>query len=414
MDSLVTQTLQRRTIKVLATTQILSGVGVAGTVATGSLLVASISPSDALAGLAQTTSVLGAAAMAIPLSKLTQRGGRRLGLSVGYLVGALGAALVILGGAQGALPLMLVGTFMVGAASASGYQARFAAIDLAQEKNRSKQLSYVVWGSTIGAVSGPNLIGPSGALAEYFGLPKLVGPYILALITLSFGALVINRFLNPDPYLTATRIRNLTNESQVLLSARKTFAIIRKNPQALFAIATVAIGHVAMVSVMVMTPIHMAHVDVSINIIGLVISVHILGMYAFSPIIGSLSDRFGRKTIIQSGVVILLLAALIAGTADASNSFVLGIGLLLLGVGWSCTLIGGSTSLSESVAIELRPSSQGASDLLMNLMGAAGGALAGVIIATLGYGWLCLFAALPVAGLGIWSFSKNLAPSSAP
>jgi MFS family permease len=165
---------------------------------------------------------------------------------------------------------------------------------------------------------------------------------------------------------------------------------------------------------MVMTPIHMAHVDVSINIIGLVISVHILGMYAFSPIIGSLSDRFGRKTIIQSGVVILLLAALIAGTADASNSFVLGIGLLLLGVGWSCTLIGGSTSLSESVAIELRPSSQGASDLLMNLMGAAGGALAGVIIATLGYGWLCLFAALPVAGLGIWSFSKNLAPSSAP
>lgn len=412
MDSLATQTLQKRTIKVLATTQILSGVGVAGTVATGSLLVASISSSDALAGLAQTTSVLGAAAMAIPLSKLTQRGGRRLGLSVGYLVGALGAALVILGGAQSALPLMLVGTFMVGAASASGYQARFAAIDLAEDKNRSRQLSYVVWGSTIGAVSGPNLIGPSGALAESFGLPKLVGPYMLALITLSLGALFINRFLKPDPYLTATRIRNLTKESQVLLSARKTFAIIRKNPRALFAIATVAIGHVAMVSVMVMTPIHMAHVDVSINIIGLVISVHILGMYAFSPIIGGLSDRFGRKVIIQSGVVILLLASLIAGTADASNSLVLGLGLLLLGVGWSCTLIGGSTALSESVDIELRPSSQGASDLLMNLMGAAGGAFAGVIIATLGYGWLCLFAALPVAALGLWSFSKRLGVAS--
>lgn len=414
MDTEATQDLQRRTVKVLATTQILSGVGVAGTVATGSLLVATISSSEALAGLAQTTSVLGAAAMAIPLSKLTQRGGRRLGLSVGYLVGAIGAALVVTGGAQSLLPLMLVGTFMVGAASASGYQARFAAIDLAEDKNRSKQLSYVVWGSTIGAVSGPNLIGPSGVLAASFGLPKLVGPYMLAFITLSCGALVINRFLKPDPYLAARKIRNLTSESQVLLSARKTFAIIRKNPRALFAIATVAIGHVAMVSVMVMTPIHMAHVDVSINIIGLIISVHILGMYVFSPIIGGLSDRFGRKSIIRSGVIILLLACLIAGMADASNSLVLGVGLLLLGVGWSCTLIGGSTLLSESVPIELRPSSQGASDLLMNLMGAAGGALAGIIIATLGYGWLCLFAALPVTALGIWSFNKTLkfAPAS--
>jgi MFS family permease len=163
-----------------------------------------------------------------------------------------------------------------------------------------------------------------------------------------------------------------------------------------------------MVSVMVMTPVHMAHVDVSLNVIGLVISIHILGMYAFSPIIGSLSDRFGRRKIIQIGVVILLLSCLISGSADAHDSLTLGIGLFLLGLGWSCTLIGGSTALSESVSAELRPSSQGASDLLMNLMGAGGGALAGVIIGTLGYGWLCLFAALPVAVLGLWSFDKSL------
>ena len=408
MKSESTQAIQSRTVKVLAATQILSGVGVAGTVATGSLLVASISNSETLAGLAQTMSVLGAAAMAIPLSKLTQRGGRRLGLSVGYTVGLIGAAFAIFGGSQRNLVAMLVGTFMVGAASASGYQARFAAIDLAQDEHRSKQLSYVVWGSTVGAVTGPNLMGPSGSLAAALGLPKLVGPYILAVITLGLGALVIRLFLNPDPYLTATRIRNLNNESQTLLSARKTLKIISTNPKALFSIAAVGIGHVAMVSVMVMTPVHMAHVDVSLNIIGLVISVHILGMYAFSPIIGSLSDRFGRKFIIQFGVLILLLSCLVAGTADADNSFSLGIGLFLLGLGWSCTLIGGSTALSESVTIELRPSTQGASDLLMNLMGAAGGALAGIVIGTLGYGWLCVFAAVPVAALGLWSLSGSL------
>lgn len=402
-----TQDIQKRTIKVLATTQILSGVGVAGTVAAGSLLVSSISNSETLAGLSQTTSVLGAAAMAIPLSKLTQHGGRRLGLSVGYTIGLVGAALVIFGGSQRILIAMLFGTFMVGAASASGYQARFAATDLAEDANRSRQLSYVVWGSTIGAVAGPNLMEPSGALAEILGLPKLVGPYILALIALGFGTLVIWLFLKPDPYLTAANLRSKTEEKQELLSARKTLTLIRQNPTALFAIAAIAIGHVAMVSVMVMTPVHMAHVDVSLTVIGLVISIHIVGMYAFSPIVGILSDRLGRRWVIQIGVLILLASCVVSGFADAHNSLQLGFGLFLLGLGWSCTLIAGSALLSESVETELRPSSQGTSDLLMNLMGAGGGAMAGVIIGILGYGWLCLFVAVPILILGIWSFKVS-------
>jgi len=407
MKTQSTQAIQKRTIKVLATTQILSGVGVAGTVAAGSLLVSSISNSETLAGLSQTTSVLGAAAMAIPLSKLTQRGGRRLGLSVGYSVGLVGAAFAIFGGSQRILIAMLFGTFMVGAASASGYQARFAATDLAEPEHRSRQLSFVVWGSTIGAVTGPNLMEPSGALAEALGLPKLVGPYILALIALTLGTLVIRLFLKPDPYLTAANLRSNAEEKHELLSARKTLKLISQNPKALFAIASIAIGHVAMVSVMVMTPVHMAHVDVTLTVIGFVISVHIIGMYAFSPIVGSLSDRMGRRWVIQVGAVILLAACLISGFADAHNSLQLGFGLFLLGLGWSCTLIGGSALLSESVETELRPSSQGASDLLMNLMGAAGGATAGVVIGTLGYGWLCFFVAIPILILGIWSFKVS-------
>ena len=403
MKSQATQDIQKRTIKVLATTQILSGVGVAGTVAAGSLLVSSISNSETLAGLAGATAVLGAAAMAIPLSKLTQRGGRRLGLSVGYTVGLIGAAFAIFGGSQRILIAMLFGTFLVGAASASGYQARFAATDLADVSNRSRQLSYVVWGSTVGAVTGPNLMGPSGALAESLGLPKLVGPYILALVTLGMGALVIWLLLKPDPYLTAAKLLAKTEERHELLSARKTLKLIRKNPAALFAIAAIAIGHIAMVSIMVMTPVHMAHVDVTLTVIGLVISIHIVGMYAFSPIVGILSDLMGRRWVIQIGVAILLASCLISGLADPHNSIQLGFGLFLLGLGWSCTLIAGSALLSEAVETELRPSSQGASDLLMNLMGAGGGAMAGVIIGTLGYGWLCLFAALPIVALGVWS-----------
>ncbi len=390
--------LQSRVVRTLAAAQVLNGVGVAGTVAAGSLLVSSITDSETLAGLAQTSAVLGAAALALPLARLTAHGGRRLALSVGYICGVIGSVFAILGGAHRNLFFMLLGTFLVGAASAAGYQARFAAIDLATNETRAKQLSFVVWGSTIGAVAGPNLMDPAGNLAEIFDLPRLVGPYIVSALTLFFATVVIQIFLRPDPYLTAEKQASVVQHKG---STKAALSHIRANPKALFAISAIAIGHVAMVSVMVMTPIHMKHVDVSLRIIGFVISVHVLGMYAFSPVVGSLSDRLGRVRVIQIGLLILLASAIVAGTAAANNAIQLGIGLFLLGLGWSCTLIAGSTYLSESVSIEMRPASQGASDLVMNLSGAGGGALAGVIIGTLSYGWLCLFAAVPVVVLFI-------------
>jgi MFS family permease len=396
--------LQHRVVRTLASAQVLNGVGVAGTVAAGSLLVSSITDSETLAGLAQTSAVLGAAALALPLARLTARGGRRLALSVGYISGVIGSVFAIIGGAHRSLFFMLLGTFLVGAASAAGYQARFAAIDLATNETRAKQLSFVVWGSTIGAVAGPNLMDPAGNLAEIFDLPRLVGPYLVSATTLFFATVVIQIFLRPDPYLTAEKQANVVQHKG---STKAALSHIRSNPKALFAISAIAIGHVAMVSVMVMTPIHMKHVDVSLRIIGFVISVHVLGMYAFSPIVGSLSDRLGRVRVVQIGLVILLASTIVAGTAAADNAIQLGIGLFLLGLGWSCTLIAGSAYLSESVSVEMRPASQGASDLVMNLSGAGGGALAGIIIGALSYGWLCFFAAIPVLLLGAKSMKTE-------
>jgi MFS family permease len=393
--------LQEKTVKVLATAQVLNGVGVAGTVAAGSLLVASITNSETLAGLAQTSSVLGAAALALPLARLTSRGGRRLALSVGLIAGVIGSLLAIFGGSRENIYLMLTGTFLVGAASAAGYQARFAAIDLATDEKRAKQLSFVVWGSTIGAVSGPNLMEPSGNLAESLGLPRLTGPYLISAVTLALAVLVIQLFLRPDPYLTAAKDSGAANLPRV--KTKVALKHIRSNARASFAIAAIAIGHIAMVAVMVMTPVHMAHVDVTLTIIGLVISVHVLGMYAFSPLVGALTDRLGRLRVIQIGVAILLSSALISGFARADDAITLGVGLFLLGLGWSCTLIAGSALLTESVSPEFKSASQGASDLVMNLSGASGGAIAGVVIATLSYGWLCLLSAIPVALLGLWS-----------
>jgi MFS family permease len=392
--------VQRKVVKTLAGAQVLSGIGVAGTVAAGSLLVASISNSETLAGLAQTSAVLGAAALALPLARITAKGGRRAALSIGYLTGFIGSVFAIWGGSSRNLSLMLIGTFLVGAASAAGYQARFAAIDLATDESRAKQLSFVVWASTIGAVAGPNLMQPAGNFAENIGLPRLVGPYLISAITLATAAIVIALFLKPDPFLLANK--NISIEIKKG-STKAALSHIYRNPKALFAISAIAIGHIAMVSVMVMTPVHMAHVDVTLSVIGFVISVHVLGMYAFSPIVGSLSDRLGRVRVIQIGLAILLISALISGLAQASDAYTLGVGLFLLGLGWSCTLIAGSALLSESVEATFKASSQGASDLVMNLAGAGGGAIAGVIIGTLSYGWLCFAAAVPVGLLAVAS-----------
>lgn len=392
--------LQQKVIRTLATAQVLNGLGVAGTVAAGSLLVSSVSNSETLAGLAQTSSVLGAAALALPLARLTQIGGRRLALSMGLILGVIGSLLVISGGLNENLYLILLGTFLVGAASASGYQARFAAIDLATPQRSSQQLSFVVWGSTIGAVAGPNLMQPSGDFARKLGFPELVGPYFISAITLTLAAAVILIFLRPDPYLTANK---LSSEKQKQITNKLALKHILGNKLARFAIAAIAVGHVAMVSVMVMTPIHMAHVDVTLRIIGIVISIHVLGMYAFSPVVGLVSDRIGGVATIKIGLVTLLISSVIAGTSPAGDAIRLGVGLFLLGLGWSCTLIAGSTLLSQSVELNFKSASQGASDLVMNLAGAGGGAVAGVIIATLSYGWLCLIASIPVAYLALTS-----------
>ena len=223
---------------------------------------------------------------------------------------------------------------------------------------------------------------------------------------LGLGAAVIWFRLKPDPYLTSVAGHSEESSSKVKVPAREVFSHIASRPLALLGLLAISMGHLIMVAVMVMTPVHMAHVDVSLNIIGLVISVHIAGMYAFSPIVGYLTDRLGRPQVILIGCLILISSALISGTSPANDEIQLGIGLFLLGLGWSCTLIAGSTLLSESVSDHYRAPAQGTSDLIMNLSAAVGGALAGVIIATLSYGWLCALSAIPVVYVTLLSIKR--------
>jgi MFS family permease len=399
--------LQRRTVRVLAGAQVLSGVGVGAGIAAGSLLVAEITGSEGLAGLAQTFGVVGAAVAAGPLAWLSSRSGRRIGLVTGLWVAAAGAAVVVGAAVLEVLPLVLLGTFAVGVASAVGLQARYAAGDLAAPQHVARDLALVVWATTVGAVLGPNLMEPASRLADSIGLPPLSGPYLLTAAAITLAALLISGGLRPDPLLEArSRARAASDDEDpaahagLVAELAHGIRVVRRSPGASLAVASIAVGHMVMVMVMVMTPVHMQHVDVTLQVVGLVISVHILGMFAFSPLVGWLSDRWGSVTVISLGVGVQALACLVAGTAAGDAVGQLGFGLFLLGLGWSGTLVGGSALLTTSVPDDTRPAAQGVGDTLMNVAAAVGGALAGVVVAGASYGWLTVVAGLCLVPLG--------------
>ena len=168
---------------------------------------------------------------------------------------------------------------------------------------------------------------------------------------------------------------------------RRGISVIRANTRALRAVLVMGLGHLVMVSVMVMTPIHMKHGHAELEVIGFVISIHILGMYVLSPVVGAAVDRWGGRVIAMIGGVILAIASVLA-LSEAGWSALLLVALFLLGVGWSCTLVSGSTLLTAAVATDERPATQGLADVFMGLAGAGGGAVAGVVVGSLGYAWL--------------------------
>lgn len=387
-----TDQVQRRTVRTLIGSQILGGIGVSSGVAVGSLLAEDILGRPDLAGLPSTFQVLGGALVAIPMTQLMAVRGRRPGLLLGYALAMVGAVGMIAGGLVRNFPLLLAASLLFGGSTAANSQARYVAADLAAPRHRGRDLSIVVWATTIGAVAGPNLAGPGEPIAQALGLPGLTGPYLFSLLGFVLAAVLLAIRLRPDP-LRLARERQVATGAPALEthgSVLRGLRVAARHRPALLGLLTTALGHTTMVSVMVMTPLHMHHGGADLSVIGVVISLHVLGMYAFSPLVGLAVDRWGAHRVAVLGSVVLLSAGLLAANTPPGWSAGLTLALFLLGLGWSCTLISGSTLIISSVPLSERPGVQGASDLLMGLAAGGGGALAGVVVGGLGYddlGW---------------------------
>ncbi len=383
-----TVALQRRVVRALVAGQVLGGVGIGATASIGAVLAAEISGLEALSGAAATLSTLGAAAVAIPLARLAHRLGRRIALATGTLSAALGAVVIVAAAGTHSFALLLLGFALLGAGTAVNLQSRFAATDLASPSSRGRQLSIVVWSTTIGAVVGPNLFGPGEVVAHALGMPHLTGSFVFA-IAAQLGAAAVYLFaLRPDPYLVS---RGMPSTAPVATGT----GAVRARALVVFAIAAVAAGHMVMVSVMSMTPVHLSHHGSSLAGIGFTISLHVAGMFAFSPVFGWLSDRLGRFGTILIGQGLFGIGLTVVALGELDQALVT-VGLGFIGLGWSATTVAGSALVADLVTGAARTRIQGRSDLAMNIAGAAGGAAAGPVLALVGYAGLAWIAGVLV------------------
>jgi MFS family permease len=396
--------IQRRTIKVLALGQVLGGFGLGSVLSIGSLLAKDLSGSEAWAGSAATFSTLGSAIWAIPLARLAYGRGRRVSLATGAGFAITGAIAVINAAGLRSFPLLLIGIFLLGAGSATSLQARFAATDIPSAGKTGRSIGLVVWATTVGAVTGPNLFGPGEELGRALGLAPLAGPFLFTVAAQTLSTLVFWFGLKPDPLKYAQQLQKDAGKGKHKISFKSAVETLKAYPVARFAVMAIALSHMVMVSVMAMTPVHLEHMGYDIVVVGFTISLHIAGMYALSPLMGYLADKFGKLQTILLGQVIFVAALLFAGLGHADRLMVT-IGLTLLGLGWSAATVAGSALLSATLPADEKTNVQGLSDSVMNLSGAFGGAIAGVLLASFQFEGLNGIALVPVAVITLLAFA---------
>lgn len=405
--------LQRRTLRVLTIGQVIGSAALGAAVTVGAYVVQDILGQETpWAGLGTATVTIGTAAMSQMLSQRMLRRGRRPGLALGYLLASAGGLLAAFGADRGWLPVFLVGLFFFGNGSAANLLARYAATDLSREDSRASDMSRIVFASTFGAVFGPVLVHPAQHVAvEWFGIAKYSGPFLFSAMFLLTAFVSTTILLRPDPLVLAGGVgTGVTTDSQrghIVSSIRS----IWSQPSSRIALTAMVVSQVTMVAVMTMTPVHLklhGHEEVS----PFVVSLHIAGMYAFSPLVGRFSDRRGHRETIRVGALLLVAATAIASLSGNVEQLLFP-SLWLLGVGWNFGLIGGSSLLTESVPPDSRVRVQGVADLLMSFCGGLGGFASGFIRRAIGYHMLSTVALL-AAGLLLVLVHGQLARRSHP
>lgn len=406
--------VQRRTMTVLVITQVVGTVGVGVAPSIGVLLAGAVTDNEAWAGLARTASTLGAALLGLPLGNLAARFGRRFALASGWWTAAIGSALLVASAQANLVVPLFIGLLLIGAGSATSLQARFAATDLAAASHKGRSLALIVWVGTIGSVLGPNLGVPGEIISRGTGLTVYASAFLITTACLALAGLIVFACLRPDPLILlacATSAPAVTGKKSGRI--RRILAELKVNRAARYAVFAILTAQIVMVSIMTMTPVHIAHEGGSITIVGITISLHVVGMYALSPVVGVFADRCGHRASISVGIAIFLVS-LVIGIVKPDDIVWIVVSLILLGLGWSFMNVAASALFSGTISDETRASSQGGVDAISNLCGATAAFAAGPLLAASSFSMLSALAIIvlvPITVLTVRSRGLVLPPA---
>ncbi|RRJ67636.1 MFS transporter [Paenibacillus oralis] len=406
--------LYKRTIKIIIASQIFGGAGLAAGITVGALLAQDMLGTDSYAGVPSALFTLGSAAAALLVGRLSQRLGRRAGLAAGFLAGGIGAVGVVLAAILNSVPLLFISLLVYGAGTATNLQARYAGTDLALPTQRAKAISAAMVFTTFGAVAGPNLVNVTGRVATSMGAPALSGPFMLAATAYILAGLVLLLFLRPDPLVVAKAIADVERAKEGQDSGTGTQEAERRvhKPGIIIGATVMVLTQIVMIAIMTMTPVHMKHHGHGLGEVGIVIGIHVAAMYLPSLITGVLVDKYGRTMMSYASGITLLLAGLVAAFAPGDSMVLLILALALLGLGWNFGLISGTAAIVDAAPPQIRAKTQGTVDVLIALVGASGGALSGMIVASSSFSILSLaggFLSLLLIPVVVWSRSQKKA-----
>ncbi len=348
-----------------------------------------LGPDKSLATLPITAMNIGVAVGAIPAAQVTRRIGRRLGFMGGTVLAVAGALAAAGAIAAGSFWLFAAALFVIGLAGSFFFQYRFAAADSGNPALRARAVSWVLTGGIASAVIGPQTVIFARDLLSPI---PFAGAFVAAAFLALLGCGIVS-------LLGGTA--RLAHGGQVHASAGRPLSRIARQPRFLVALFCAIAGFGMMSLVMTAAPLAMIGCGLGADNAALGIQWHIIGMYGPSFFTGSLIVRFGKESIIAVGLALLTVCAVVA--ISGLNLLNFWSALILLGVGWNFTFIGGTTMLAETYRPEERGRVEGFNDMLVFGTAAVGSFLSGPLVAAVGWGWLnsIMFPVVALAGTAL-------------